>query len=147
MDKDLIYLEISAAGDTKRAPNGKRALSATVFLKESSLVLNDEVLKEISKAVFQSLETFLPFLQENLDFLNIDNSIELSRKNQEVVNQKYCMSSCPFFGMSSISNKTHIRNIYMTGGILHAGLGFEGEIISGINAANSIIEKEGKEHG
>jgi phytoene dehydrogenase-like protein len=140
-------LEISAAGDTKRAPHGKRALSATVFLKESPLLLKDEGLKQISNAVFQSLETFLPFLQENLDFLNIDKAIELSRKNQEVVNQKYCMQSCPFLGLSSISNRTHIRNVYVTGGMLLAGLGFEGEILSGINAANSVIAREGKKHG
>ena len=147
MDNNLILLEISAAGDTKRAPHGKRALSATVFLKESPLLLKDEGLKEISNAVFQSLETFLPFLQENLDFLNIDKAIELSRKNQEVVNQKYCMQSCPFLGLSSISNRTHIRNVYVTGGMLLAGLGFEGEILSGINAANSVIAREGKKHG
>jgi len=147
MDNNLIFLEMSATGDTKRAPHGKRALSATVFLKESPLILNDEGLKDISKAVFQSLETFLPFLQENLDFLNIDKSIELSRRNQEVVNQKYCMRSCPFFGMSSMSTKTHVSNVYLTGGMLMAGLGFEGEIISGINAANSVIAQEGKKHG
>jgi phytoene dehydrogenase-like protein len=147
MDNNLIFLEISAAGGTKRAPHGKRSLSATVFLKESPLLLKDEGLKEISNAVFQSLETFLPFLQENLDFLNIDKAIELSRKNQEVVNQKYCMQSCPFLGLSSISNRTHIRNVYVTGGMLLAGLGFEGEILSGINAANSVIAREGKKHG
>jgi hypothetical protein len=31
--------------------------------------------------------------------------------------------------------------------MLLAGLGFEGEILSGINAANSVIAREGKKHG
>jgi hypothetical protein len=35
----------------------------------------------------------------------------------------------------------------MTGGMLLAGLGFEGEIISGINAANSVISKERERDG
>ena len=147
MDNNFVFIEISAAGDTKRAPQGNRALSATVYLKESPLVLNDEDLKDISKTVLHSLEPFLPFLQENLDFINIDKSIKLSREYQEMINQKYYMRYCPFLGVSSISNKAHIRNVYMTGGMLLAGLGFEGEIISGINAANSIISREGKKHG
>lgn len=147
MDNNYVFIEISAVSDTKRAPQGKRALSATVYLKESPLVLNDKELKDISQSVFQSIKTFLPFLQENLDFINIDKSIELSRKYHGVINQKYCMRYCPFLGLSRISNKTHIRNVYMTGGMLLAGLGFEGEIISGINAANSIISREGKKHG
>jgi len=147
MDNNFVFIEISAAGDTKRAPQGNRALSATVYLKESPLVFNDEDLKDISTAVFHSLETFLPFLQENLDFINIDKSIELSRKHQDIINQKYCIRYCPFLGVSRISNKTHVRNVYMVGGMLLAGLGFEGEIISGINAANSIISREGKKNG
>ncbi|HVO67094.1 MAG TPA: FAD-dependent oxidoreductase [Syntrophales bacterium] len=147
VNNNFVFIETSAAGDTKRAPHGKRALTATIYLKESPLVLNDEELRGISKTVLQSLGTFLPFLQENLDFINIDKSIEFSRKNQEVTNQKYCMRYCPFLGMSRISNKTHIHNVYMTGGMLMAGLGFEGEIISGINAADSILSREGKTHG
>ena len=147
MDNNFIFIETSAVGDTKRAPYGNRALTATVYLKESPKVLNDEGLKDISKAVLQSLGTFLPFLQENVYFINIDKSIELSRKYQEVINQKYCMRYCPFLGVSRIYQKTHIRNVYMTGGMLLAGLGFEGEIISGINAADSIILREGKKHG
>jgi len=35
----------------------------------------------------------------------------------------------------------------MTGGMLLAGLGFQGEIISGINAANLVISKERDKHG
>jgi hypothetical protein len=37
--------------------------------------------------------------------------------------------------------------VYMTGGMLLAGLGFEGEILSGVNAANSILAQEEKKYG
>ncbi len=142
MDDNLVFVEISARDCKDRAPAGKRALSATIFLRESPLVLTNDELKEVSQVVFCALEKFLPFLRENLDFLNIGMSIELSRKCQELVNHKYAMQSDSFFGMSSISNKTPHRNVFMTGEMLLAGLGFQGEIISGINAANLVISKE-----
>ncbi len=141
MDDNIVIVELSPSGETDRAPAGKRALSATVFLKESTLTLSDEELKETAAVIFQTLETFLPFLKENLDLLNIDMSIELSRKYQKLVNQKYSFKPSAFFGLSGISPKTTMRNFFMTGGMLLAGLGFEGEIISGMNAANAIIER------
>jgi phytoene dehydrogenase-like protein len=147
MDDNLVFVEISARDCNERAPAGKRALSATIFLKESPLVLTNDELKEVSQVIFCALEKFLPFLRENLDFLNIGMSIELSRKCQEFVNHKYTMQSDSFFGISSISNKTPLRNVFITGGMLLAGLGFQGEIISGINAANLVISKERDRHG
>ena len=147
MDDNLVFVEISARDCKERAPAGKRALSATIFLKESPLVLTNDELKEVSQVVFCALEKFLPFLRENLDFLNIGMSIEFSRKCQELVNHKYAMQSDSFFGMPSISNKTPLRNVFMTGGMLLAGLGFQGEIVSGINAANLVISKERDRHG
>jgi phytoene dehydrogenase-like protein len=147
MDDNLVFVEISAKDCEDRAPAGKRALSATIFLKESPLVLTNDELKEVSQVVFCALEKFLPFLRENDDFLNIGMSIELSRKSQELVNHKYAMQSDSFFGMSRISNKTPHRNVFMTGGMLLAGLGFQGEIISGINAANLVISKEREKDG
>ena len=142
MEDNLVFVEISARDSKDRAPVGKRALSATIFLRESPLVLTDDELKEVSQVVFCALEKFLPFLRENLDFLNIGMSIELSRKCQELVNHKYQVQSDSFFGVSSISNKTPHPNVFMSGGMLLAGLGFQGEIISGINAANLVISKE-----
>jgi len=142
IDNNLVFLEISTTDDTKRVPCGKRALSATAFLQESPSTLNDGELKGVSTAIFESVETCLPFLNENLDYFNIQKSIELSRRCQEVINQKYRMRYDPLFGISKISNKTSVRNVFMTGGMLMAGLGFEGEILSGMNAANAVLEQE-----
>ena len=142
MEDNLVLLEISTKDCEARAPAGRRALSATVFLTESPLTLTNDDLKEVSQVIFCALERFLPFLRENLDFLNIGMSIELSRKSQEMVNKKYAMQTRPFLGIGSLSNRTPFRNVFLTGGMLEAGLGFQGEIITGINAANSVITKE-----
>jgi len=37
--------------------------------------------------------------------------------------------------MTFLSGKTPLKNVFLTGGILMPGLGFEGEIMSGTNAA------------
>lgn len=146
MDDNLVFIEISPSGCKERAPAGKRALSATIFLKESPLVLTDDDLKEVSQVIFCALEKFLPFLRENLDFLNIGTSIELSRNCQELVNQKYTIRPDSCFGVSGISSKTPVRNVFVTGGMLWPGLGFEGEILSGLNAANLLLAKERGRH-
>jgi len=135
MDSNIIYIEMSMPEDIRRAPAGKRALSATIFLKDNPMRLSSLELEERSNAIIRQLETFLPFLRENLDYLNVEVSIELSKKYQEVVNQKFRMKNHSFIGMANLSNRTPLKNVYLTGGMLMAGLGFEGEIISGINAA------------
>jgi hypothetical protein len=144
MDNNLVFLEISSKDDTVKASCGKRALSATVFLQESPSSLNDDELKGVSTTMFESVEACLPFLNENLDYFNIEKSIEMSRRCQEVINQKYMMQFNPIFGISKISHKTPIRNVILTGGMLLAGFGFEGEIISGMNAANAVLEQKEK---
>jgi hypothetical protein len=52
------------------------------------------------------------------------------------------MDTASFFGLHNISHKTPVHNVFITGGMLLAGLGFEGEILSGVNAAKAVIEQE-----
>lgn len=139
MDDNLIFLEVSSRGDTGHAPNGKRVISATVFLKESPLSLNNDELKEVSEGILRNLKGFLPFLRENLDFINVEKSIEISRKYQEVVNRKHKGDGNPLLGISILPSRTPVKNVFITGGMLLAGLGFEGEVISGMNAASQVV--------
>ncbi|MBU2053769.1 MAG: hypothetical protein KKC25_02160 [Proteobacteria bacterium] len=134
-DGNLVFLETSFPGETGRAPEGRRAVTATVFLKDSPLRLSDRELKEQAAGVIDSLEGFLPFLRESIDYLHVEKSIALSRRCQEIVNQKYHTRKRPFFGISALRQETPRSKVFLTGGMLLAGQGFEGEIRSGINAA------------
>jgi phytoene dehydrogenase-like protein len=134
-DRDIVFLETSLPGETERAPEGRRAITATVFLADSPLRLNDQELKDAATNIIDSLEGFLPFLRENIDYLHVDKSISVSRRYQEIANRKYRTPKRPFWGMTTLSPGTGIPNVLMTGAILRAGLGFEGEIIAGIDAA------------
>jgi phytoene dehydrogenase-like protein len=134
-NRDLVFLQTSLPGDNDRAPDGRRAISATVYLADSPLRLNDQELKDAATKIIDSLEEFLPFLRDNIDYLRVDQSIFLSRRYQEMVNRKYRTRRRPFFGMHTLSPQTRLSNVLLTGGILRAGLGFEGEIIAGMDAA------------
>jgi phytoene dehydrogenase-like protein len=144
--QNLVFIERSMQGETARAPEGKRAVSVTAFLKDSPLVLDDSELKHIANAIIDSLENFLPFLRESIDYVNIEKSIAFARQSQEIANQKYHFRKGAIFAMRTFSPKTPLPNVILTGRILRAGLGFEGEIISGMDAA-SLAGKELRSHG
>jgi hypothetical protein len=144
-DQNLVFLVSSRPGDTEHAPEGKQAVTATVFLKDSPLRSADPELKGISNCIIDSLEGFLPFLRENIDFVNIEKSIKLSRHSQEIGCQKFRPSRGMIIGMDTLSPETPLRNVLLTGGLLKAGLGFKGEILAGLDAA-FIAGKEIKRH-
>lgn len=140
-DGNLLFLETSKPGDTLRAPDGKRAISATTFLKNSPSELDNNALENIAEVMLKTLEGFLPFLKENLDFMDLEQSINISRSCYRAINYKYKVKN-PFVGMSFLPNKTPLKNVFLTGGMLMPGLGFEGEIMSGINAAKLAIGED-----
>ncbi len=138
---DLLFLETSEPGDSLRAPDGKRAISATIFLKNSPLKFSDGSLEKISESMVKTLESFLPFLEENLDFINPGASIAMARTCHKVISHKYRMKK-PLIGISFMSGKTPLKNVFLTGGMLMPGLGFEGEIMSGMMAAKLAMEED-----
>jgi len=133
-DGNLLFLEASEPGNTLRAPDGKRAISVTAFLTQSPSGSASENLKKIANDMLKNLGFFLPFLEENIDFINLEESITISKNYRKTVGPKYGANN-PLIGMSFLSNRTPMKNVFLTGDILVPGLGFEGEIMSGINAA------------
>lgn len=129
-----IFLEKTHAGE--RAPQGRHAVTATVFLPDSPLVLGDHKLHDVSKDIFSSLEIFLPFLRENLDFLHVDHSIRFSRRIQEFAQRRYALRSKSILGLDTVGPLTTLPHVFLTGGLLRPGLGFEGEVISGVEVAS-----------
>lgn len=132
---NFAFLQTSLQGDVDRAPEGRRAITATVYLAESPLRLSDQDLKNVATELIDSLEFFLPFLRESIDFLRVDQSISFSRKCQEIVSRIYQSRRQPFWGLKILVPKTRLPNVTLTGGILRPGIGFEGEILAGLDAA------------
>jgi hypothetical protein len=140
-DDNLIILELSSPDDEKNTHLAKSSLSATVFLHDDQMIWSSENLTANSRSIIERLEYFLPFLKENIEIFDIKESINISRKQRDIVNPKYQLRNSFITGFASKSNKTKFGNIFLTGASLLADAGFEGEIISGINAANCVTGK------
>jgi hypothetical protein len=140
-DDNLIILELSAPEDGITTSTAKSLLTATIFLTDDQMTWSKENLTANARSIIERLEYFLPFLKENIEFFDIKESINISQKQRVVVNAKYQLQNSFISGFAAKSNKTSFSNIYFTGASLLTDAGFEGEIISGINAAERVFGK------
>ena len=139
-DDNLIILELIAPEDGI-TPSAKSLLTATIFLADDQVTWSKENLTAHARSIIERLEYFLPFLKENIELFDIKESINISQKQRVAVNAKYQFKNSFISGLAAKSNKTGFSNIYLTGASLLTDAGFEGEIISGINAANQVSGK------
>jgi hypothetical protein len=140
-DDNLIILELSLPDDEKTTSSGKCSLSATVFLHDDPMIWSNENLTATARSIVERLEFFLPFLKENIEVFDIKESINISRKQRNIVNPKYLLRNSFITGFAAKSNKTKFSNIFLTGASLLMDAGFDGEIISGVNAANCVADR------
>ena len=140
-DDNLIILELSAPEDEKNTSTAQSLLSATIFLPDDQMTWSKENLTANARSMIERLEFFLPFLKENIEFFDIKESINISQKQRSVVNPKYQLQNSFISGFAARNNKTRFSNIYLTGASLLTDAGFEGEIISGMNAAAQVACK------
>jgi hypothetical protein len=61
---------------------------------------------------------------------------------RKIVNPKYQMKNSFLTGFATRSNKTRFKNVFLTGASLLVDAGFEGEIISGMNAVSRVVGKK-----
>jgi phytoene dehydrogenase-like protein len=142
-NNNLIILQLSIPQHNDEVSADKIPLTATIFLPNDDEIWTRESLKAQSESIIDRLEFFLPFLKENIQQFDIDKSIDICNECRQIVNPKYQLRNSFFSDFAAKNNKTRFRNIYLCGASLLTDAGFEGEIISGINAASKVfvIEK------
>ena len=138
-DNNLIILQLSIPEQYDGASADKIPLTATVFLPNDDEAWTRESLKAQSESIINRLEFFLPFLKENIELFDIDKSIDINNESRQIVNPKYQLHKSFFTGFAAKNNKTRFKNIYLSGASLLTDAGFEGEIISGMNAASKVL--------
>ncbi|MBN2255822.1 MAG: hypothetical protein JW736_08945 [Deltaproteobacteria bacterium] len=136
---NLLFIELSHPTDASMAPSGRRAVSISAFLDESPLRSSSAALQAISRDMLMRMERTFPFFNENIDHLNIEGSIDISRQYQEVICMRYSPPRRGVLGISPFPCTTPAANVFLTGGMTLAGLGFTGEVLSGIEAAQHVI--------
>ncbi|MGV8059323.1 MAG: hypothetical protein AB2L12_15060 [Smithellaceae bacterium] len=138
-DNNLIILELSMPEEETIPAANKVPLTATVFLPPEADAWSKENLANTASAIIDRLEFFLPFLKENIEYFDLEKSIEISRISHSVFNPKYKIRNSFITCFAARTNKTRYKNIYLTGASLLTDAGFEGEILSGMNAASRVI--------
>ena len=138
-DNNLIILQLNIPPQQDEFSESKISMTATVFLRNADEIFSRENLKAQAESMIDRLEFFLPFLKENIELFEIDKSIDIHNKSKQIVNPKYQVRNSFFSGFSAKNNKTRFGNIYLSGASLLTDAGFEGEIISGINAASKVL--------
>jgi phytoene dehydrogenase-like protein len=141
-DNNLIILQLSIPQQYDGTSADKIPLTATVFLPNDDETWTRESLKAQSQSIIDRLEFFLPFLKENIELFDIDKSIDIYNECRQIVNPKYQLRNSFFSGFAAKNNKTCFENIFLSGASLLTDTGFEGEIISGINAASKVLTVE-----
>lgn len=141
-DDNLIILESNLIQDETTATVTKVPLTATVFLPNRPETWTEENLKCYASSMLDRLEFFLPFVKDNIDFFDLEKSIQLSKLSHNVFNPKYKIINLFINEFNARTNKTRFKNVFLTGASLLPDIGFEGEIISGRNAASRVISRE-----
>jgi hypothetical protein len=138
---NLIILELSSASDKKKISKGQILLSATIYLPANSKSWSKKNLNENAHSIIERLEYFLPFLKDDIQFIDINKSIDISIRYRDIVNPKYISRNSFISGFLAKNNKTRFSNIYLTGASLLMDAGFEGEIVSGMYGVYKVLNR------
>jgi phytoene dehydrogenase-like protein len=140
-EQNLIILETSQPDNDKQIANERASLSATVFLPNNEDHWTKEALGNEARSILERLEAFLPFLKENIEMINLEESIGISLNYRSVLAPKYRISNALLTCFAAKNNKTRFGNIFLTGVSLLSDIGYDAEVISGKNAAMRVINK------
>jgi hypothetical protein len=140
-DSNLIILETSLPENDLPLKQARTSLSATVFREDGEENWTHDALKREAHSVLLRLEAFLPFLRENIELDNLDQSINISLAYRKVASPKYKVRNALMTSFAAKSNRTRFGNIFLTGASLLTDAGFDAEMISGRNAALQVINR------
>ncbi|MDD4357998.1 MAG: hypothetical protein PHN98_12215 [Smithellaceae bacterium] len=141
-DGNLIILETSLPEKDRAPAQTKTSLTATVYLPDHrEKYWTPDALKREADSMLDRLDIFFPFLKDHIEMSDIDKSIDISSASRKVISPKYKVRNSLFTSFAAKNNKTFYDNVFLTGTSLLSDAGFDGEILSGKNAALRVIQK------
>ncbi len=140
-DGNLIILETGLPENNLPLKQARISLTATVFREDGEENWTRDALKREAHSVLLRLEDFLPFLKENIELDNLDQSIDISLAYRKVASPKYKVRNALLTSFAAKSNRTRFGNIFLTGTSLLTDAGFDAEMMSGKNAALQVINR------
>ncbi|HDQ03433.1 MAG TPA: hypothetical protein ENN23_02515 [Deltaproteobacteria bacterium] len=141
LDDNLIIVESNPPSSEKKSVAGQKLLTATVYLPANERFWTKEKLTQTTQFTMKRLGNFLPFLEENIKQFDINKSIDISKQYKDTVNPKYIVPDSSFSFFPVQNNKTRLKNILLNGSFAFPDMGFEGEILSGLQSVYNVLDK------
>jgi len=117
-----------------------------ITLAISTLMNPDEISKslyveQMAEKVKKNLSTIIPFMDEH--FIGIDTpKLKPSEEIENDLRSSYVFESDsnPYFGITGLPYTSYFKNLYLIGQTIYPGLGFDGEIQSGLKVSRVISD-------
>ncbi len=141
-DTGTLFVSINPKTDKQRAPQGKRALTATCFLPRDKWERGSnykELKQQLMEQVIKSLGSLIPFIDEGIEFRDAATPLTIEKytlRHQGMVTG--LASTSTGFGFKDFSNYTLYKNLYLVGDTSFPGFGTNLVSISALNLANII---------
>ena len=134
---NLLFLSLSKKGDEAEAPDGRRALTVESLMSPEKW--DSDSFAEHRKGVMEHLTHLFPFLEENVEFTNWD-WVNKQSSCWSYPHFRYETTSDFYWREGVVPNRIS-RRFYFIGNENFPYLGMEGEILSGLIAAQEILER------
>ncbi|MDP8256594.1 MAG: hypothetical protein P9M14_12660 [Candidatus Alcyoniella australis] len=131
---NLLFLNLSPRENEFYAPKGKRLLQATCRLNfREDFGLNDA--KQLSERIVEVLRGLIPFLDEHIDRIFVEESFKLYKRRLDV-DLLARIEPIDTLGLGHLTNRTPQKEVLYAGRAVLPGMEMEGEAISAITAAD-----------
>ncbi len=134
---NLLLLSFSPRGDESKAPEGKRALIVESLVPFEDLDQNS--LPDQQEGVMKHLRHLFPFLDKHIDF--IDHNWAAGQIPRWSYPHLSYLTTSDFCWREGIVPLRISRDLYFVGKETFPYLGLEGEVVSGLMAAEQILQK------
>jgi len=135
---NVLFLSLSPKGDETKAPEGRRALTVESMMDVGKW--EGTLLVDYQQEVMKHLYHIIPFLEHYTEF------VDFQWASDHVPNWSYShflyKVTSDFYWREGVVPVKMSKNIYFVGKENFPYLGLEGEIFSGLSAAQEILKNE-----
>ena len=135
---NVLFLSLSPKGDETKAPEGRRALTVESMMDVGKW--EETLLVDYQQEVMKHLYHIIPFLEHYTEF------VDFQWASDHVPNWSYShflyKVTSDFYWREGVVPVKMSKNIYFVGKENFPYLGLEGEIFSGLSAAQEILKNE-----
>ena len=141
---NLIFISVNPAWDKTRAPEGKRCITASIFLPSGIMKSSNgrKVLKDKGEEMIVYLEQIIPFLADHIEcVIHIDPLTYQKFTMREQGKMGMIKGGAKMYGFSGVSNISPSRQLFLVGDTTYPGHSAAATVKSGIRTADLITKR------